>query len=251
MTTAQRAPALGSGLEVLRLLATTGPQPAATVARRLGLPRSSTYHLLGVLTAAGFVSHYPEEQAYGLGVAAFEIGTAYLRQERLERLGRPVLARVVSATRATAQLGILLGNDVLYLLKREPARPLPLITDVGVRLPAHLTASGRALLARLPAKELDAIYPPRAPLADRTGHGPTTVAALRRVLNRELADGVSVEQGHVTIGIASMAAAAVDRTGRPIAAVAVSVPSRVLTEQRDALASAVTRAAAELSAHLR
>ena len=32
----------------------------------------------------------------------------------------------------------------------RPGRP-PLVTDVGVRLPAHLTASGRALLALLPA----------------------------------------------------------------------------------------------------
>jgi DNA-binding IclR family transcriptional regulator len=246
-----RAPALGSGLDVLRVLASvTGPVPASTIARRLGLPRSSTYHLLGVLCQAGFVAHYPEERAYALGVATFEIGTAYLRQDRLERLGRPVLARLVSSTRSTAHLGILLGRELLYLLKEEPARPVPLVTDVGLRLPAHLTASGRALLAALPRTEFDAIYPPGAPLVDRTGRGPRTVAGLHRVIADELAAGVSTEDGYVTAGIASVAVASRDHTGRPVAAISVSVPAAVLSARRPALVAAVTRSAATLTRRL-
>jgi DNA-binding IclR family transcriptional regulator len=246
-----RAPALGAGLDVLRLLAgATGPVPASTVARRLGLPRSSTYHLLTVLTDAGFVTHYPAERAYGLGVATFEVGTAYLRQDRLERLGRPVLARLVSSTRATAHLGILLGRELLYLLKEEPTRPVPLVTDVGMRLPAHLTASGRAVLAALPRAELAAIYPAGVPLVDRTGSGPRTVAALQRILGTEAAAGVSVEDGHVSDGIASIAAAALDHTGRPVAAISVSLPSSGLPRRRPDVTDAVTRAAATLTRRL-
>lgn len=248
---AERAPALASGLDVLQLLASaTGPVPAATIARRLRLPRSSTYHLLAVLTEAGFVAHYPDDRAYGLGVATFEVGTAYLRQDRLERLGRPVLTRLVAGTRATAHLGILLGRDLLYLLKEQPARPLPLVTEVGVRLPAHLTASGRALLAALPPAEFDAIYPPGVPLADRTGRGPRTPARLRRLLDEEARAGISVEDGFITEGIASVAAGALDHTGRPVAAISVSVPAADLARRRDALAQAVTRAAATLTRRL-
>ncbi len=142
------APALTSGLAVLKLLAgATAPLSAGVIARDLDLPRSTTYRLLGVLADGGFVTHFPEDRAYGLGVATFEVGTAFLRQDRLERLGRPVLARLAASTRSTAHLGILLGREVLYLLKEQPPRPVALVTEVGVRLPAHLTASGRALLA--------------------------------------------------------------------------------------------------------
>lgn len=243
-----RAPALTAGLGVLRLLAaSTAPVPAAVIARRLGLPRSSAYHLLAVLTEAGFVAHYPDEHTYGLGVATFEVGTAYLRQDRLERLARPVLARLVATTRATAHLGILLGRDLLYLLKEQPARPLPLVTDVGVRLPAHLTASGRALLAALPAAEVDAIYPPGSPLADRTGRGPRTQAGLRRLLDAEARDGISVEDGFISAGVASVAAAAHDHTGRPVAAISVSIPAADLPARQAALATSVTRATTTLT----
>jgi len=80
-------PASTRTLVVLRALAAApGPLTAAGLARDLDLPRSSVYHLLSAMAAEGFVVHYPEDERWGLGVAAFEIGTAYLRQEPLERL---------------------------------------------------------------------------------------------------------------------------------------------------------------------
>ncbi len=241
-----RAPALVSGLALLRLLAaTTEPVPAATLATRLGLPRSSVYHLLGVLTDAGFAVHYPEDQGYGLGLGAFEIGTGYLRQDRLERLGLPVLVGLVRSSRATAHLGILLGQELLYLVKQDAPHSVGLVTDVGVRLPAHLTASGRALLAALPVAEFHAIYPSSAQLVERTGAGPVTVPALRKLIDAEREAGISEEDGHVSPGIGSVAVAVRDRTGRPVAAISVSVRSRELAARRSRLL-AETRKAAEL-----
>src|SRR5450755_4584617 len=157
------AAAAGHALAVLRLLARhTEPQPAAAIARDLALPRSSVYHLLRVLTDEGFVVHLPEERRYGLGVAAFELGSAYTRQAPLQRAGRPLLTRLVETTSHNAHLAVLHGRDVLYVVEeRAPGRP-PLVTDVGVRLPAHLTASGRSLLAELPASQVRALFPDRS-----------------------------------------------------------------------------------------
>ena len=111
------------------------------------------------LVAAGFVVHLPEERRYGLGVSAFEIGSAYSRQVPLARLARPLLARLVDAVGHSAHLAVLHGREVLYVVEqRAPGRP-PLVTDVGVRLPAQLTASGRALLADLPGPQVRALFP--------------------------------------------------------------------------------------------
>lgn len=248
---ATRAPALMSGLALLRQLAgTTEPVAASVLATRLGLPRSSVYHLLGALVEAGFVVHYPEDRGYGLGLGAFEIGTGYLRQQRLERLGRPVIAGLVRSSRATAHLGILLGQELLYLLKHEPPHSVGLVTDVGVRLPAHLTASGRAVLAALPEAEFRAIYPASTELAVRPGTGPSTVAELRRLVEAERAAGISEEDGHVSPGVGSVAVAVRDRTGRPVAAISVSVRSRELAARRSRLVAEVGRAAGLLSRRL-
>ncbi|WP_163513660.1 IclR family transcriptional regulator [Fodinicola acaciae] len=222
----EQIPAVRRALEVLRLLAARpAPLPASTIARELGLPRSSTYHLLNALADQGFVTHLPEERRYSLGVAAFEIGSAYLRVTPLERLGRPLLTKLVADIGFTAHLGVLHGRETLYVIEARPPRPEPLVTDVGVRLPAQLTASGRAMLAALPANQLRALFPSADTLVDRTGVGPRTLTALRRTLTAERKQGYAEEDGEVTEGYASVAVAVRDHTGRPAAAVATTFRS--------------------------
>lgn len=224
MGRSSQVPALRRGLALLRLLATrAGPVSAGAAARELGLPRSTTYHLLGELAAAGLVTHLPEERRYGLGVAAFELGSAYLRHDPLERLGRPLLRRLVARTDAVAHLGVLHGRETLYLVK-EQHRPggFSLVTDVGVRLPGQLTAVGRAMLAHLAGAQLRALFPGAAAFVDRTGRGPRSLPALRRLLSAERHRGWAVEDGHITAGFASVAAAAFDHGGRPVAAVGLT-----------------------------
>ncbi|WP_116246526.1 IclR family transcriptional regulator [Nocardiopsis sp. FIRDI 009] len=243
-------PAATRALRLLRFLASRpGPVSASTAAAELGLPRSSVYQLLEALAEEGFVTHLPEERRWGLGVAAFEIGSAYLRHDGLERLTRPLLHQLTEATGATAHLGILHGADTLYLLKEQPPHAPTLITGVGVRLPAHLTASGRAMLALLPRAQVRALYPDAAAFTDRTGRGPATPSELRRLLAEELRQGWSMEDGQVTEGFVSVAAAATDHNGRPAAAISLTVPSaRPVTPQ--ALAARVRDAAADLTRRL-
>lgn len=79
-------------LDVLELLAShTRPVPTMTIARECAIPKSSTHHLLNVMRARNFVTYYEAERAWGLGISVFEIGSAYLRSEPLQRLGRHVV----------------------------------------------------------------------------------------------------------------------------------------------------------------
>jgi DNA-binding IclR family transcriptional regulator len=236
---------------ILSFLATRpGPVGATTIARELGLPRSTAYHLLAELLAADFVVHLPEERAYGLGVAAFEIGSAYLRHDPLERLARPLLVRLVEQTSQTAQLGILQGNETVYLLKEQPRSPLTLVTDVGVRLPAHLTASGRAMLAHVPAAQVRALHPSAASFSTRTGLGPTSLRELRETIRVEKQQGYAEEHGLVTAGYASVAACVFDHGSRPTAAVALTFADDVEPARRARLGAAVVAAADALTGRI-
>jgi DNA-binding IclR family transcriptional regulator len=228
-------PAADQALTVLAHLARqAGPVPAAAVARDLGLPRSTTYHLLSVLVEHGFAVHVPEEHRYGLGVAAFELGSAYSRQAPLTRLARPVLARLVDRVGQSAHLAVLHGREVLYLVEERAAGRPPLVTDVGVRLPAHLAASGRAILAGMTSSQVRALFPDRTAFAMRTGSGPSTLVELRQVLADVRRRGHATEDGEVTPGFASVAAAACDHTGHPVAGVAVTFAASELVRGRPA-----------------
>lgn len=243
------APAASQALAVLRLLARhTEPVPASAIARDLDLPRSSVYHLLAVLRDQGFVVHLAEERRYGLGVAAFELGSAYVRQAPLQRLARQLLVRLVDATGHNAHLAVLHGRDVLYVIEeRAPGRP-PLVTDVGVRLPSQLTASGLAMLAALPPQQVRALFPSRDAFVQRHGVGPTSLPVLRAVLSRVRRDGFAVEDGTVTPDFASVASAVLDHSGYPVAGIALTFPAlEVDPPARVGLAGQVERSAAELT----
>jgi DNA-binding IclR family transcriptional regulator len=199
--------------------------PLDRILRACDLPRSTAYHLLGAMAAEGFVVHLPEEHRYGLGVAAFEVGSGYSRQEPLQRIARRPLADLVDRVGRTAHLAVLHGRDVLYVVEERAPGRAPLVTDVGVRLPAHLTASGRAILARLPPSQVRALYPTPADFVDRHGSGPRSLGALRTVLQETRQRGYAVEHGEVTPGLASVAAAVLDHNGHPVAGVAVTYES--------------------------
>jgi DNA-binding IclR family transcriptional regulator len=205
------APAATHALKVLRLLARhAAPLPAATIAQQLGLPRS--------------------------------------RQEGLRWIAQTVLKRLVSATTHNAHLAVLHGRDVLYVIEeRAPNRP-DLVTDVGVRLPAHLTASGLAMLAALPEPQLDALFPHRSALTRRHDAGPTSLTQLRRLLEAARENGYAVEDGYVTPGLASVATAVLDHARQPIAAVAVTFPAG---GDAPALAAHTQRAAKQIATRIR
>jgi DNA-binding IclR family transcriptional regulator len=245
-------PATHHTLRILTYLAgQRGPVPAAVVATALGLPRSSTYRVLAGLVEHGYVLHYPEAQRYGLGYAAFALGSGFSRQEPIARLGAPILAALVDRVGETAHLAVLNGVDVIYLVEERARHRPPLVTDVGVRLPAWATASGRALLATLPRTQLHAMF------ADRTvfEHGepgrysyPRLTRALREVERL----GYAAEDEEVTPGFASVAVAVRDHAGWPAACITVTYPSDGADVDRTAtIVDAVTWHAAELSRRIR
>lgn len=249
-----QVPAATRALRVLRFLAgQPDPVPLDRIMRACDLPRSTTYHLLHAMEEEGFVVHLADEHRFGLGPAAFEVGSGYARQEPLQRIARRPLAELVDRVAQSAHLAILHGREVLYVIEdRAPGRP-PLVTDVGVRLPAHLTASGRAILAGLPASQVRALYPSAAQFVDRHGRGPATPSALRTLLSETRQRGYAVEDGEITPGLASVAVAVLDHNQHPVAAVAVTYPDD--PDDPDApddpaatgLADAVARTAGQLT----
>ena len=250
-----RVPAASRTLAVLKALAKIGqPTTAATLAQKVGVPRSSIYQLLEVLEAEGFVIHFETESRWGLGVSAFELGSAYLRHDPLERVARPILAKLArnaeTHVAACAQVGVLHGTETLYLLKELPVQPVSVVTEIGVRLPAHLTASGRALLAELSPAQLKAIFGTKA-LVNRTGLGPKNFRELSALLNLERQKGFAVETDFITTGYTSIAAAAKNHLRIPIASLALTFRGEhTSNELLEALSNLVLNAADELSKKL-
>lgn len=210
-------------LDVLGLLARhTRPVPTMTIARECDIPKSSAHHLLNVMRARNFVTYYEVERAWGLGVSVFEIGSAYLRSGPLQRMGRHLLIELTQRTGETSHLAMLHGTEVLYVDKEQPGGSAPkLVTEVGVRLPAHLTAVGRAILAEQPEAQIRALYADH-PLVVRTGQGPSSVEELLSELHAIRGRGFALDDQLVTPGICCVAAPVFSHEGISTAAIGVT-----------------------------
>ncbi|MFQ4147436.1 IclR family transcriptional regulator [Arthrobacter sp. LAPM80] len=222
-----QVPAAKNVLSVLRYVASqAGPVGASAIARDVDLPRSTTYHLLTALIDDGFLVHLPEERKYALGVTAHELGTGYSRQAPLQRLARFPMAQLVERTKRTAHLAVMHGREVIYIIEERAKRQSALVTNPGVRLPAHLTASGRAMLASMAPDQLAALYPGPEAFPTRYETGVHSVPALNELLARIRERGYSWEQDEVTDGFSSLAVPVLDRSGLAVASVTLTVANR-------------------------
>ncbi|MDX1884542.1 IclR family transcriptional regulator [Mycolicibacterium sp. 120270] len=172
------------------------------VVARTGLPRSSTHRILGQLEKAGLLQRRPG--GYGLAASPLPV-TRMADQSQLRGVAAPVLERLHTDTRLVVHLGVLLGADVVYLDKVSGAHGVAMPTRVADRTPAHASALGKAMLALLPAEEVDAIL--RDPLPKRT---PATIADLS-TLHKELArirsrHGLAYDDQELAVGLSSVAA---------------------------------------------
>ena len=223
------APAADRTLDILEFIASNGQTQAATLARELGIPRSTVYQLLEIL----------------------ERGSAYSRQHRVSQVAHPVLARLVDETGENGHLAVLHGNEIIYVIEERAAHRPPLVSGVGVRLPSHLTATGRAILSALPRNQVRALYPNRQAFTDRTGIGPKSPKELEATLAETQRTGFAEEHGDVTPGFDSYAVAVRDYNDFPIAGLALTFVSGSLRpEQERSLKTKLRLAGTELSRRL-
>lgn len=248
-------------LRILSYLATqANPVPAAQIARAIAAPRSSTFRLLRGMQTLGYVTHLPELKTYSLGIAALEIGQAFGIQVPLARFGRPVLERLVVALGESAHLAVLHGHETLYIHEQRARARAPLVTAKDVRLPTHLTASGRMILANLGHDQLKALFPPNYAFIQRTGKGPRTHAEFLHQLDVVRRQGFARELGEVTDGFTSIAKPVRDRSGRVVAAIAVThaysiqvaatAPDPLQVPSQDSILDALEHASGEVSRRL-
>ncbi|WP_327655370.1 IclR family transcriptional regulator [Streptomyces sp. NBC_00483] len=235
-------------VDLLDVLASRGDRPARLqeLADELAVPRSSMYALLQTLIERGWVRTDVTGSLYGIGIRALLTGTSYLDTDPYVRSVRPFLDEASEALGETIHLGRLDGFDVAYLATRESHEYLRTISRVGRRLPAHIGALGKALLAERPDDEL-----PPGPYEQSTRRTHATREALAADLAAIRERGHSVDREEGVDGIVGFGFAL--RYADPAHdAISCSVPVARLTPEHEERIVAVmreTRAKIEATAH--
>jgi DNA-binding IclR family transcriptional regulator len=130
------------------LAACSEPVTFGQLAAMVPLPRSSLHDVCTALVAEGFVDR-GSDGLFQVGFRIVEL--ARIRLARTNLVGSFLsVCQQSSAIRETTVLSVLRGSDVVYVAFVNANHPLAITYQIGMRLPAHLTASGKAILATLP-----------------------------------------------------------------------------------------------------
>jgi IclR family acetate operon transcriptional repressor len=216
-------------LDVLLQVSELGEAELSSVARASGLHPTTTLRLLESLRSRGFVRQ--RRGLYEIGPRAFEVGSSFLNRISLRQEAQALVEELAAQVKETANLGVLVDGQVLYLAIAQAQRELGIQALPGGRHPAHCTALGKAMLAGLPWEQVEAVLAAHPP--ERLT--PTTIVepeALRRELARVARQGYAVDAEERTPGVVCLAAPIYDITGSIVAAISISGPRLRLPSRR-------------------
>ena len=241
---------LERGLAVIRAFTAEAPDLSlADVARRTGLSRAAARRFLLTLLDLEYVRN--DGGRYSLTPRVLELGYAYVASLSLPEVAEPHLERLAAETGEFPAVSVLDGHDIVVVARVPVSRLMTVAINVGTRLPAYATATGRVLLAGLTDEELDA-YLERVQLDRLSPRTVRSAGALRAELARVRAQGWAIVDQELEAGLRAVAAPIRDRDGRVVAAVNLSThASRTTTEtMRRRLLPALLATAARIEGDL-
>ena len=224
--------ALDKGLRILEEIAETpAGVTAQEMAERIGIHKTNVYHYLNALESRRYIRRDVAGR-FHLAHRVLELGAHLLQQIPLRDAAHEHLLRLSRQTAKTIHLCVLEECEVLYIDKIEGPHTLPMRSRVGTRVPAHCTASGKVLLAYLPAVERERIVEGMV-LERRT---PATIVDRREfeaTLREAFESGYAVDHGENEEHICCFAAPIFDQSGRAAAAISLTGLSSELLEPEE------------------
>ncbi len=240
------------------ILDTLGQKPQGTSIRdlsvRVHLPKATTHRLLSSLQYLGYVRQDPKTRNYFLGFKLVELGNLLLGQLDLRREAEPFLAELAERTKETVHLVVLDQNEIVYIDKVETSQSpggLKMASRIGSRNPAHCCAVGKVLLAHVPEEELKEFIRVKG-LPRRTENTITDPARFREHLQMVRARGYALDEEENEEGIRCVGAPVYNDSGKPVAAISLSVPAFRIPKKsvQEALEKAVMETARQISRRL-
>jgi DNA-binding IclR family transcriptional regulator len=241
--------------KALQLLTAFAPRNerigSLALSKKLGYHPSTTIRLLKVLKKHGFVEQDPETKKYSLGRSNLFLARAVIESLNtdLVSIARPYLDNLRDITNESVGLEVWAG-DTTTLAYIAPGPQLVQVSGtLGARLPVHVAAGARAIMACLPAEIVDNLL--EGKLRRFTPKTITDPKLLKRKLKKIKERGISLEEGELDLDVHVMAAPVFDHRKRPAAAAVIASPAyRMNSHIRGDTVTLLQETAAKISARL-
>lgn len=238
---------LDRALALMELIAAEDGISLTDLSQRAGLAPSTTHRILGTLEAHEYVSQDSDRGLWLIGVKAFEVGSAFLRNRKLFTIGRAIMRGLAEATGESVNVAVEDEGSIVYISQIESHHPIRAFQRPGSRSSMHASGIGKALLAARPDEEVRAILQrtgmPR--FTPRTLDDPARLFADLAGIRKR---GWAIDDEERQPGMRCVAAPIYNEYGEAIAGISITGPSVRMTDERlGEFGPLVKRAAAEMT----
>jgi len=227
----------------VRIVEAFGPGDAALsvteIARRTGLHIATASRLVEELSSFGWLQR-DEDRKVRIGVRMWEVASRASPTLSLREAAMPVMEDLHAIVGQHIQLGVMEGDDVLFVERLTAPGAVINYTRVAGRMPMHASSSGLLLLAYAPpAQQERIITQPLEVFTDQTISSPSQLRAALAEVRRQ---GYAFLAGHIHPDATGIAVPVRDPAGKVLAALAVVVPNDAAARSRIAVLQAASGA---------
>jgi IclR family pca regulon transcriptional regulator len=221
---------LERGLAVIKAFGPETPTlTLAEAAARTGLTRAAARRFLLTLAKLGYVG--TDKKMFWLRSRVLELGFSYLSSQPWWQVAQPVLEEAARTTQETCNIAILSGTEIVYVARVIAQRIISTNLGVGSRLPAHVTALGRVLLAGLDNDDVKEVMK-QISLEKLTKYTLDDKRKLQAAIEKVRKEGFALVDQELELGLLALAVPIKAPSGAVLAALGVSVSaSRVSLDQ--------------------
>lgn len=241
-----RAPAVTRAVALLEEMALRQrPLGLSELARSLDLAKSTVANLCSALEQCHMIRRV--DGRWSLGYKLVELGQSFLAGTDLVAEFRRASTELPAGSAETLLLAVLDDLEVVYLARHDGSQPVRLASDVGRRMPAVVTALGKAMLATLPSDELEHRLDGLGELPVLTARSHRSLDAVIRDLDATRERGYAVDDEQNTEGVTCVAVAFPGWRKAPAAVSATMLTVRCTPEVVDLLVRDLRTLAADLA----
>ena len=241
---------LDKSLDILNLFDAKNSELSVTeIAEKCDTNPSSLYPILHTLEKHGYLTR-DSNKRYKLGLSFVEKGRLVLNRLDITSTAKPELEKLRDKAEKTVHLGYLKEDEVVYLDKVESTSGLRMYSSPGKTAPLHSTALGKALLANMPAEQMENIIDNLA-LTPKTEKTITDKGKLRAEIKKVKEQGYSLDNEEFEEGIKCIGAPVFDHDGGAEAAISITgLASQMGDDVLERYAILIKRYAANISSKL-
>jgi IclR family transcriptional regulator, KDG regulon repressor len=219
------------------------------LARHLKISKSSVHRLLATMTEERMLEQNRETGKYHLGLAVFDLAGAISTRYDLHEAVLGPMSELRQRSGETVQVAVLDGRQVVYIERLDSPNTLRMFLEIGRRNHAHSTATGKVLLAHMPAYDLEKLLK-NWEMPRLTPHTITDAATLRRHLVEVRLRGWAENWHESEVGVVSIGAPIHARDGKVVAALSIAGPADRMEPYKREFAMATVETATKASKRL-